>query len=202
MNWNEGLCGYIQQEGGTFIGSVRSEEADGVGLLVHRGRPLVICGYRAEAMGRYHPELTTRALLTAELNGSCHISAQRKNLVLHHLIQLLGKQTETGDAEFDRQVVVKSDNEGFARLVFQSRPLKDALRKQKGICMTVEPVEPQGQLHLVEVQTAQIPTSWYDAAGESRGEPCAEWERQGPERFRQLADAARAAYDAVTEWRM
>lgn len=202
MHWNEGLYRFIRQEGGAFIGSVLSEEADGVGLLDYRGRQLVICGYRAAAMGRYQPELNTRALLTAELNGTYHMSAQRKNIVVNRLMGLLGKQTATGDEEFDRQVVVKSDNERFTRLVFQSQPLKDALLEQKGVSVAVEPVEEESRVHLIEVRTAQIPTDWYDLQGESRGEPYAELERNGVEMFRRLAGAAKAAYDAVTEWRM
>lgn len=228
MSWNAQLYFYAQKRDGIYLGRMDgkfglavADEAymqhDGVAVLEHKGAPLLIKSW--SDMDRYAIRRGVQVQLNCELERpySCNIS--RKNTLRKGLgIILPGKDKEYGFPEATSGRSIKTDDKEFTKMVLRDLELRNLLTKNLDYGLDIEPNAPKcvgGGEHCItawcrldsSLATGTIAPEWDIVdMDDDWGTPEQVRARLDSEQFAQKLDAlvelAKAAYNAVTVWRM
>ena len=218
MSWNDCLCWYAQERGGTYFG-LRDGTEDGTLLLEDPKGPILLSAqYRSQSQYEVFWNISAAAVVPLERPYSLRIKAQSSlregvNTVLEGLdrgARMLGRKSglyrDYGAPEVADDRSIKTDEPEFTRWVLQSRELKVLLADHPDFEVQVGPMGPEGLDHLVSalVSLNDLPAVERDWLEDARwADLKTRYQQSGfREQLDALVELAKAARDAVTAWPM
>ncbi|WP_160666255.1 hypothetical protein [Colidextribacter sp. OB.20] len=217
MSWNSSLYEYHKKYGGQLLAG---EDDDGLLVFTWKDRPLAVDLLRAN--GRYGPYCHVQARIPVTLGKPYRLTIGPKktlsggvNSVLRAVPGLPNGgllPADFGFPEVTKKRLIRSDNYDFTKLVLGSLDFRNALLACPEDRVEVRPGPGEEGLHLITVTTdASLDStggSWYvgsvaDTAGqEVKDRASQEVLDEFFPRMDRFLDLIRAAYNAVTQWRM
>lgn len=219
VGWNENLYYYAQTHQGKYLGGQGEEwdlwsEVDGMLMMEYRGAPLVV-SCRTSGGGRGGISYAIQAMLGCTLEERYQLKISPKN-VARPVMALVDGSQDLGCPELTRQRSIKTDHREFTKMILRDPTLRRLLLTEPRFELRVEPSSPRyldGLEHTIYVECSiggSMSGQWakweMDMTDARLMTPQQQREFLEKSSFVQRLDAllalSRAAYDAVTVWRM